>query len=205
MNRIIVITGLFTAITLFFSCGGSKDKTTISSGSNTASTATPNTSTPLTVIAKDGGAIAHYQVPQLEELKPGEWPAFIAFLSRPEGPILDQGIIEAKEGRRAWSPKALISISFASAFQYCTITNDEASEKIGYRFTINDTDKKEVQQGAILNILFDKSTLEIDWDWLGNEYKVSAAIATFKTEKKAFVFQRLLTPIASRQFNTGVN
>ena len=49
-------------------------------------------------IARDNGLpVITYTVGQFGELKPGEWPALIVFITRAGGPVLDEGIVRAKD------------------------------------------------------------------------------------------------------------
>lgn len=151
-----------------------------------------------------------YTVRQMEELKPGEWPALIVFLSRAGGPVLDERIVEAKDRRLGVVGQGAVSANGPVLLAH--IAADGSPDLAGYRLTIYDSEAKKVRKGIELVVpfsIFDGlkegplgsfgSKPSLDWEWLGREVSLSAGLVAFKTEKGNFVFQRFLGPVASRR------
>ena len=56
-------------------------------------------SDPITISRDGDHLVFKYNVREAVELKPGEWPALFVFLSRADGPVLNERIIKAKDAR----------------------------------------------------------------------------------------------------------
>ncbi len=171
----------------------------------------PEESGPLSIARDQERLVLKYTVGQLEKLKPGEWPALFVFLSRANGPILDEKIIKAKE-RRAGVLGQVVSSGQAMVF-FSQIAAEGSPDLAGYRLTIYDTDAKKIRKGAELIIPFgilDNLTKSdpfggfwskpsLDWAWLGAEVSLSAALVACKTEKGDYVVQRFLGKVATQR------
>ena len=203
---------------------GTKDATLISVGAGQLTLADQQTkpkvadSNPLS-IAPGGRGVVCYHVAQALGLRQGEWPALIVFLSRGDGPVLDERLTTAKDKRGGPGLTGQAVVTREAAVWFAQITASNSDDLAGYRLSIYyDTSSKTIQKDADLKISLDSldqlrdpspfgvlSEPSLNWAWLGSEAKVSAALAAFKTEKGNYVFNRFLGKVAIQSFKTQLH